>query len=64
MVVDVVCQIASFAYTYHLFFDKSWESDDNSFQLHPFELWETDVANLFVPQLYVGVGISALGRHC
>ena len=56
-------EFSGFAYTCTLFLDKGRESDDDSFRLHSFELLEIDVADPFVPQLYVGVGSMALGKH-
>ena len=53
-------ELTGFTYTCHLFFGKSWESDDDSFRLHSFELLEINVADPFVPQFHVGVGIMAL----
>ena len=57
-------EFSGFAYTCTLFLDKGRESDDDSFGLHSFELLEIDVADPFMPQLYVGVGSMALGKHC
>ena len=54
-------ELAGFAYTCHLLFSKIRESDDDSFRLHPFKFLEIDVADSFVPQLYVGVDFPA---HC
>ena len=56
-------EMAGFACTCHFLFGKGEEFDDDSFSLHPFGLWEIDVADSFVPHLYVGVGFMAFGIH-
>ena len=56
-------ELAGFAYTYLLLFGKSWEFDDDSFRLHSFELLKINVADSFVPHLYVGVDFMFLGIH-
>ena len=57
-------QLVGFAYACNLLADKDRESDDDSFQLHSFELLDINVANPFMLQLYVGVGSMALRKHC
>ena len=57
-------ELTGFAYACKLLLGKGRESDYDSFRLHSFELLEIDVVDPFVPQLYVGVGSMALGKHC
>ena len=57
-------ELASFTHTFNLLPSKGRESDDDSFRLHFFELLEIDVADPFMPQLYVSTGSMALGIHC
>ena len=65
MVVGVVfTELAGFTYTCNLLLSKRWESDEDSSRLHSFELREINVANPFVPQLYVGIASMVLGKHC
>mgnify|MGYP000550673338 CR=1 FL=1 len=60
----LLAELASFTQSNNLLLYKGRESDDDSFRLHSFELLEIDVADPFVPQLYVGVGSMALSKHC
>ena len=57
-------KLSGFAYTRNVLLGKGWESDDDSFRLHSFELLKINVTNSFVSQLYVSVGFMALGKHC
>ena len=57
-------ELTSFIYSYNLLFNEGRESDDDAFRLHSLEFLDIDVAYPLVPQIYVSVGLSALGIHC
>ena len=56
-------ELASWTYTFNLFMFEGWEPNDDSFQLYPLELLEVDIANSFVPYLYVCIGFGAFSKH-
>ena len=50
----LLAELASFTYSFDLFFFEGWDSDDDSSQLHCLG---------FIPYLYVGVGFGAFCKH-